>query len=299
MTAPNAVVRVNGQAIPPEAIAFELSRLVRFYAQHMPEEQVRAQLDTLRRKAVDQAIGARMLIEEAARLDIQVTDAEVDERLQAMAEEAGGRDALQAELQKKGMSEDAFREQFRRGRRVDKLVEQVTAGVSDPREEDILRHFTRHRDEFQRAERAQAQHILVAPAGKTEADRAAARAALAAIRARIEAGSPFADEAAAHSECPSGKQSGGSLGWFSRGMMVKAFDDAVFSLGVGELSGIVETEYGFHLIHKTAHEEAAEAAFEDVRETIRDFLRHAARGEILTAHVNELRSRAKIEIAPA
>jgi peptidyl-prolyl cis-trans isomerase C len=299
MTPKQVVVKVNGHVIPREAIEFELGRLVRFYAQHMPEEQVRAQLDALRRKAVEQAIGAKLLIDEALRLDIQVTDAEVEERVQAMAEEAGGVAVLQAGLKKQGVTEAAFRDQLKRGRRVDKLVATVTSGVNDPHEDDIRNHFDAHRDEFQRAERAQAQHILVAPASKDETGRAAARSKIASIRARIEAGGSFAAEAAAHSECPSGKQADGSLGWFGRGMMVKAFDDVVFSLQVGELSEIVETEFGFHIIQKTAHEEAAAADFEDVRETIRDFLRHAARGEALSAHVAELRAKAQIEITPS
>lgn len=299
MTPKQVVVKVNGQIIPREAIEFELSRLVRFYAQHMPEEQVRAQLETLRRKAVEQAIGAKLLIDEAMRLDIQVTDMEVEERVQAMATEAGGLEVLQADLKKQGVSEANFREQIKRGRRVDKLVETVTSGVNDPHENDIRGHYDAHREEFQRAERAQAQHILVAPTGKDKTERDAARVKIEAIRARIHAGGNFAEEAAAHSECPSGKQSEGSLGWFGRGMMVKEFDDVVFSLQVGELSEIVETEFGFHIIQKTAHEDASEAEFDDVRETIRDFLRHAARGEVLSAHVAELRAKAQIEIKPA
>jgi peptidyl-prolyl cis-trans isomerase C len=299
MTPKQVTVKVNGQVIPREAIEFELSRLVRFYAQHMPEEQVRAQLDALRRKAVEQAIGAKLLIDEAVQLDIQVTDDEVEERVEEMATEAGGMEVLQAELKKQNVSDAAFRDQIKRGRRVDKLVATVTSGVNDPHEDDIRSHFESHRDEFQKAERAQAQHILVAPAGKDEADRASARAKIESIRTRIKSGGVFADEAAAHSECPSGKQAGGSLGWFGRGMMVKAFDDVVFSLQVGELSEIVETEFGFHIIQKTAHEDASEAEFDDVRETIRDFLRHAARGEALSAHVAELRAKAQIEIKPA
>jgi foldase protein PrsA len=291
-------VKVNGQRIPQEAIMFELSRLIRFYAQHLPEEQVRGQLDALSRKAIDQAIGAKLLIDEAQRLDIQVSDAEVDARIRTMAEEAGGMERLQAELKKQGVSDTSFREQVRRGRRVDKLVESVTSGVSDPREEEIREHFEKHRAEFQRAERVQAQHILVAPEGKDESARAAARAKIDAIRARIESGGDFADEAAAHSECPSGKQAAGSLGWFGRGMMVKPFDDAVFLLEVGELSEAVETEFGFHLIRKTGHEAAAEADFDEARESIRDFLRHVARGEVLAAHVAELRAKAEIEFLP-
>ncbi|NLC83160.1 MAG: hypothetical protein GX748_18455, partial [Lentisphaerae bacterium] len=68
-------VKVNGQVIPQEAVQFELERLVRFYAEHgMPQDQIRAQLPELVKKATEQAVGAKLLIDEANRLDLQVGD---------------------------------------------------------------------------------------------------------------------------------------------------------------------------------------------------------------------------------
>jgi peptidyl-prolyl cis-trans isomerase C len=100
----------------------------------------------------------------------------------------------------------------------------------------------------------------------------------------------------AHSDCPSGKADGGSLGWFSRGMMVPEFDTAAFSLKVGELSDVIETPFGFHIIFKNDEEPAVEASFDDVRESIRDFLRHTARGEVVAAYVADLREKATVMI---
>jgi len=75
-------VKVNGQQIPQEAIQFELERLVRFYAEHgMPQDQVRAQMPAFVQKAIEQAIGAKLLIDETNKLDIPVSDAEVDEQV--------------------------------------------------------------------------------------------------------------------------------------------------------------------------------------------------------------------------
>ena len=204
---------------------------------------------------------------------------------------------IAAMLQRQGQTEAGLREQVRRGRRADKLIAQVVGPVPAPTEDEMRAHFAAHQDEYARAERAQAQHILVKPTGSDEVARKAAQTKLEEIRARVKAGAAFADEAAAHSECPSGRQAGGSLGWFSRGMMVPAFDQAVFSMAVGELSGLVETPFGFHLIQKTGHEQAAAADYDEARENIRDFLRHAARGAALSAHVAELRARAKVVIA--
>jgi peptidyl-prolyl cis-trans isomerase C len=291
MTNQHPRITINGQPIPPEAIEFELGRLVKFYCQHMPEEQVRAQLPALRKRAVEQAIGARLLFDEAARLNIAVSDAEVDERLLQMKQQIGGAKKFEALLQQQKLTEPVLRDQIRAGRRVDKLVEQVVAAVPEPTEAEMRAHFASHQQEYVRPERAQAQHILVRPAGADETARAAAKAKIEAIRERVGAGKDFADEAAAHSDCPSGRAAGGSLGWFGRGMMVPAFDEAVFSMPVGELSGIIETQFGYHIIRKTGHEEEAATSFEDARESVRDFLRHAARGAALAAHVDELKSK--------
>ena len=174
-------------------------------------------------------------------------------------------------------------------------MEKITAGAEDPSEADLLAHFNAHKSEYSKSERVLAQHILISPDGDTETSKQEARDKIRAIRKRIvEEGKNFSDEAAAHSMCPSGKQ-GGSLGWFSRGMMVPEFDKAVFEMRDGEVSDIIETQFGFHIIYKTAHEDAGEPDFDEVREQVRDFLRHNRRGELMAAHVNELREKATIE----
>jgi parvulin-like peptidyl-prolyl isomerase len=289
-------VKVNGQVIPQEAIQFELERLVRFYSEHgMSQEQIRAQLQTLVQKATEQAIGTKLLLDEAAKLDLPVSEAEVDEQVAKIVAQVGGQEAFEAALSQQKTDVASFREQLKRGRRVDKLVEQAVAGVAEPTEAEIQAHFEAHKDEFKSAERVLAQHILITPDGDTETSKGEAKAKIEAIRERVVGGKDFADEAAAHSMCPSGKE-GGSLGWFGRGMMVPEFDSAVFSMTDGEVSDIIETQFGYHIICKTAHEEAGEPDFDDVREQVRDFIRHARRGEAVTAFVEELKAKAKIEM---
>jgi len=210
--------------------------------------------------------------------------------------QVGGREAFQNALKQQKTSEADFREQMRRGRRVDKLVEKAVAEVGEPTEDDIRKHFEAHKVEYAKGERVLAQHILITPDGDTQVSKDEARAKIVSIRERVIGGKDFADEAAAHSMCPSGKE-GGSLGWFSRGMMVPEFDQAVFSMNVGEVSDIIETQFGYHIIFKTDHEAAGEADFEQVRDQVRDFLRHARRGEAMTAYVAELKAKAEIEVA--
>ena len=85
----------------------------------------------------------------------------------------------------------------------------------------------------------QASHILVSSLEQAQA-----------LKTQITEGADFADLARAHSSCPS-KQQGGNLGPFGRGMMVKPFEDAAFGLDVGGLSDPVQTQFGWHLIHRT------------------------------------------------
>lgn len=290
---PNIVV--DGEPIPPSAIEHELARLVQFYAQHMPQEEVMKQIDALKQKAVEQAIGSKLLFMEAAKENIEVPDADVDKSLFAMAKEIGGMAKLREQLKKQGLTEQVFREQIRRGRRVDILVERIVSKAGEPTEEEAREHFEAHRDEYTKPERVLAQHILITPKDSTDAAKKEAREKLEAIRQRVIAGADFGDEATAHSDCPSGKN-GGSLGWFSRGMMVPAFENAAFGMKDGEVSEIVETQFGFHIIYKTDHEDATNAEFEDAKDSVRDFLFHTKRGEILAQHVTELRKAAKVEV---
>lgn len=289
-----AIVLVDGEPVTEEMVEFELKRLVGFYSQHMPQGQLEGQMDSLRRKAVEQAIGAKLLFKEAERRNIQVPDEEIDRSVFGMARQLGGMEKLRAQLKRQGLTESIFRAQIRRGRRVDKLVAEVTGAVPDPTEEECREYFEAHESEYRKEERVLAQHILVTPKDSTPEAKAAARTKLEEIRDRVKNGADFGDEATAHSDCPSGKN-GGSLGWFSRGMMVPEFENAAFGMSVGDVSDIVETQFGYHIIYKTDHEAPAQADFADAADTIRDLLIHSRRGEALTHFVEGLKKNAKIE----
>jgi parvulin-like peptidyl-prolyl isomerase len=105
------------------------------------------------------------------------------------------------------------------------------------------------------AETVRASHILLMYQGsdRSTATRSKAEAStqIAQLKAQIDGGASFADLARQHSDCPSSR-SGGDLGQFGRGQMVKAFEDTTFALPVGGVSGIVETQFGYHIIQRTA-----------------------------------------------
>jgi parvulin-like peptidyl-prolyl isomerase len=212
-----------------------------------------------------------------------------------MIEEAGGAGEFELLLARQGMSREAMLQTIRQGHQVDLLIEKLTQGLPDPTEAEMKQHFAEHAHEYRTPPRAQAQHILVKASSTADADKQVARSRLEDIRKKVEDGASFTDMASAYSECPSGKSMGGSLGWISRGVMLPAFDEALFSLEVGQLSGVVESPLGFHLVRKIGHEEGREAEFEEVRDKVRDFLRHVRRGEVIASYVADLKAKAVIE----
>ena len=281
---------VNGQEIGGEAVQFELDRLVRFYMSHgMTMDEVKKNLPKLEEKALDQAIGAKLLLDQAAKLDLPVSAADIDAEVAKVVEQVGGPENYKKALAAQGVTEEQFRKELEKGAKVNKLVEQACSSVADPTDDEVAAFYAAHKDEYVAPEQVLCQHILVKGTDDAALDK------IKDIRSRIVDGkADFAEEAKKHSDCPSGQQ-GGSLGWFGRGMMVPEFDKAAFEMKKGEVSGIVTTQFGYHIIYKADQKGGEKKTLVDVHDQIRDLLRHEARGRAMDAYVAELRDKAQIE----
>lgn len=287
---------VNGQEISGEAVGFELDRLVRFYMGHgMSMEEVKQNLPKLEEKALEQAIGAKLLLDRASQLDLPVTAADIDAEVRKVVEQVGGEENYRKALEAQKVTEEDFRKELEKGARVNMLVGQACAHVADPTEEEVAAFYEAHKDEYVEEEKVLCQHILV-KTGESDLPEAksAAFEKIRAIRERIVAGGDFAEEAKKHSDCPSG-QEGGSLGWFGRGMMVPEFDKAAFEMKKGDVSDIVTTQFGYHIIYKADEKGGGRQTLVDVHDQIKDLLRHEARGRAMDAFVADLRGQATIE----
>ncbi len=293
---------VNGEPIAREAVQFELDRLVKFYASHgMNQDEIKKNLEKLVERAQEQAIGAKLLLARAGELELEVPQQAIEIQVQQVIQQVGGRENFVKALAAQKISEEDFRKELVKGCRVDMLVNQACSGVEEPTEKDVADYYEAHKDDFVSQPQVLAQHILVKTEGMDAADKAQALDKIKAIRARIVAetnqgaiGEKFSLEATEHSDCPSGKE-GGSLGWFGPGMMVPEFDKASFSMKVGEVSDVIETQFGYHIILKTDEKAGGPQTLVDVADQIRDLLRHEARGRAVDAFVAELREKAKIE----
>ena len=281
---------VNGVEISGEAVQFELDRLVRFYMSHgMTMDEVKKNLPKLEEKALDQAIGAKLLLDRSEELDIPLSAADVDAEVSRVVTQVGGPENYKKALDAQGITEVAFRKELEKGAKVNKLVEQACSGVADPTEDEVAKFYEAHKAEFVVPHQVLCQHILVKGSDDAALDK------IKAIRERIvSGGADFAEEAKKNSDCPSG-QEGGSLGWFGRGMMVPEFDKVAFEMKKGEVSGVVSTQFGYHIIYKADEKGGGQQTLVDVHDQVKDLLRHETRGRAMDAFVAELRANAKIE----
>ena len=180
---------------------------------------------------------------------------------------------------------DTHRESFRQPERVRFSYASYPAEHFAPEitiaDHDLEAFYTEHKAaRFTTPERVQARHILFSSDPNDSAeDKAEVRKEASALLEKVRAGEDFATLATDHSADTASAANGGDLGFFSRGRMVKPFEDEAFRLGVGEVSDLVETQFGYHIIKVEAKEPETVRPLEEVKEEIRNTLTDKLAGE--------------------
>lgn len=212
------------------------------------------------------SVGERILALQTEKRDIQ----EVLLGLEAYR----GKVKLAEDAARKFYDENSKRFETPDQARVEYLVlspDSVDAPVSDA---EIQAWYDGHKDRYAQPEERRASHILIATEGK---DKAKAKERADALLAEVQKNpAAFAELAKKNSEDPGSATQGGDLGFFARGMMVKPFEDATFALKEGEISGVVESDFGFHIIRLTGVRPAREKPLAEVRSEIETELKAAA-----------------------
>ncbi|MGH9374978.1 MAG: peptidylprolyl isomerase, partial [Terriglobia bacterium] len=120
----------------------------------------------------------------------------------------------------------------------------------------VEQYYNQHQSDYRVPERVKVAHILFSTTGQTPAQAAATLAKAKSVLAQVKAGANFADLATKDSSDSGSAKNGGELGWIQRGQTVKAFEDAAFSMKPGQISDLIKTQYGYHIIKVEAHQDA-------------------------------------------
>lgn len=228
--------------------------------------------DNLKQQVLDKLLAEELISQKTKEKDIEVTEEEVEEKLKEIEASLGGEEQYKEFLSSNGISDEYFRNNTRKEILMEKYYEDYLENTEID-EKEIEEFYEENKEDLVVVK---ARHILLT-------DEEEANTALE----RIKSGEDFEQVAIEESIDGSAAQ-GGDLGYFTKGNMIKEFEDAAFSLGVGETSDLVKTEVGYHIIKVEDRKES----LEDLEEQIGMMLKQ----QNYEQHVKDLREDADIEI---
>jgi peptidyl-prolyl cis-trans isomerase C len=291
------IVTVNGLKITEGEVGQETKLMMQQMSGRMDPAQLQSMGPEIRQHAVTNIVNRTLLRQAADREGMTVTKAEEQVRIDEIKANFPDSAAFNAQLENSGLTMEGFKKEIVYSIKIESLIEKMTSGLPKPTEADAREFYDSNTEQFVSAERIKASHILIKVAPEdTDMMKAEKRKKIEEIRARLVRGEDFAKVAAENSECPS-SASGGDLGFFSRGQMIRPFEDAAFSLKTGVLSEIVETTFGFHVIKITDRESATTTAFAEVKSNIVEYLGNMRKQQEVEKYIGALRDLAKIEYA--
>jgi len=233
---------VNGQPISTEYYQRQIAQVEAFFVQEgldLESEEGQERLAQAYRQVLEQMIDQELIRQAAAEMGISISDEELESKIQEIIEQSGGQEQFDQSLRDTGTSYDDFRQMLLDQLLGEAVFSSVTASISSV------------------AEQVHARHILLATREKAEE-----------VLARLQGGEDFAFLAREYSEDVSSRERGGDMGIFPRGITPPEIEDKAFSLDVGEISGIIESDFGFHIVQvlERGEREIAPEIFENLRQ---------------------------------
>ncbi len=291
------VAVVNGVEISQEDFDLEMRRVeARLRSSARPPGP--SELGQVRKQVLDSLIARELLYQESQKKGIKVDSKTINEQFETMRKRFPSETEFKKALDSVNLSEATLKSQLERDQAVRALIDNQFAEKLTVSDEEVKTYYDSNMNSFKKPEQVKASHILIkAESQADESQKAGAHKKLEMIEGKLQKGEDFGTLAEEYSEGPSSAK-GGDLGYFSRGQMVKPFEDAAFALQPGEVSGIVETRFGYHLIKVTDKTPETTLAYDEIKERLREYLKQEKRRREMGSYVENLRSRAKVEVFP-
>jgi peptidyl-prolyl cis-trans isomerase C len=297
---PLVVARVNGDEITGEQYRDMWHTLHKVRKKLNPAIAVdKAYIESMREEVIERLIALELLSQKAHELNIYLDPKEVESTLQDMrALHMGGSYGLMGAFDIPEPDWENYREDLINSMRIQKLLEQEVYGKCTVTPEELRQYYEAHPEEFRFPEELRARHILImTPEDATEVQKKGAMEAIHKAAERIRNGEPFEEVAKEVSQDGSASY-GGDLGFFRRGNMVPEFEEVAFSLDVGQVSDVVQTRYGYHLIKVEDKKPPPLMPFEEVERELTERLRarkSEARGR---EYIETIKAESQIEKIP-
>lgn len=291
----NSVARVNGIEISQVDLERKFNLIKERYASMgvpLDDTKLNEFKDNILKSLIEQEVLYQESIAQGIKIDPEEIKAELDNFKKQFETEA----AFKKQIAEMNYSEDAITSQIKQSKIIQMFIEEKVMSTVSISDEETRAYFDSHPDEFKMPERVRASHILVKIDPKaSEASKAELLKKMEGIKSKLDNGEDFAKLAGENSDCPSSAK-GGDLGFFARGQMVKSFEETAFALKPGEVSGVVETQFGYHIIKSQEKEMATTLAYDDIKEKLIGKLEEDKFKKMFPAYIESLKTKYKIEI---
>jgi peptidyl-prolyl cis-trans isomerase C len=298
-TSGKVVVTVNGTNITEGQVEEALAPRMQQMAARVPENMLPQYRQQIRKRIIDNLIIEELLAQKEKQSNIDVNQAELDGIINKQAAEQNlTLDEFKALLKAYGTTFSEYQQAVRKRLMFDKLMEiQFTDKLPKPTEEQMKAYYDDNIQQFQKPEALHAKHILVAfgkDVNDPNKDRALAKAKAQNILKSIKSGTSFEELAKENSDCPSGKN-GGDLGTQPKGSLVPDFEKAAYALKPGQVSDIVQTQFGYHIIKLVDHIDANTVPFEAAKDEIKDAMAGKEKEKVVMDYIRKIRAGADVK----
>ena len=226
----------------------------------------------------------RLLLGEALKAKAIVPPGDLDKAIKAEYDRAGGEQGFLDALKTNGISIDHVKKSLEEQWLINSFLEAALLKEAQVKSEDVEKAYGEDKT-------ASVRHILLLTQGKNEQEKVEIRKKTEDILAKAKAGEDFAALAKQFSEDPGSKDNGGLYQDFARGAMVKSFEDAAFSVPVGQISGIVETTYGYHILQIVDRKKETRP-LNEVRAEIEARLKKSRQVDTFSTYMTKLKEKA-------
>lgn len=277
--------KVNGVEVKVSALNTAVKNAEDVYSQQgmdFTSTSGKTALTQLRSQMLERLIESELIAQEIKKLGLSADTPEVKaQRDKIMQQFNNDENGLSQMLKGQGMDQQSLTNFL-------VLYTKVTAGITVT-DDQVKSYFDEHKDDYGQPEEVKASHILL----KTEAE-------AEAVIKELDKGANFAELAKTKSTEEGANETGGELGYFKKGEMVQAFEDAAFSQAVGTYSKTpVKTDFGYHVILVEDHKQAVAAKFDDVKDKVKSDALTAAQDAKYSDYMQNLMNNSKIEYASA
>lgn len=255
------------------------------------------QIKETERRILDQLIDEKLVNQETDRLEIVITEKEIDMTIRDVMDNSElSEEQFKQALVEEGITLEKYREQIEEQMKKMRLLEREIQSKVQVTEKEIEEHFKKHMDSFNTPPEVRLQQVLLMiPPEASEQEISQIRGKAEEILQKIRNGEDFNNMAKLHSQ-DSSAASGGDIGFFKQGDLIPELNEIAFSLNVGEVSSVIQTSLGFHIIRVLEKRERQKMTEEERKKEIENILYNQKVENKFKEWLKELRKKSFIKI---